>query len=65
MDNEELNGSLAGKGRCFETEPTDLPMGKYNLIYITIHTLLHCYLYCVMSTSMSTSLYFQEFRFNI
>ena len=44
MDNEELNGSLAGKGRCFETEPTDLPMGKYNLIYITIHTLLHCYL---------------------
>ena len=29
LDSEDLDGLPGGKGRCFEPEPTDLPMGNW------------------------------------
>ena len=29
MDNEDIDGISAGNGKCFEAEPTDLPMGNF------------------------------------
>ena len=42
MEADDLNGLPAGKGRCFEAEPTDLPMGNF-YTYLTPYDMTYCY----------------------